>query len=232
MPKKEIYKVPVDKTIFMSVLKKCKYSIIKLGKNDKVECTERTIRRALNEGKMTPLYLDQIAKLLDVDTRLLSGELHKRAESYSDEFLKNIFLSQLTIEQYPYYRKRKEDLEKQPIEQLLEQILSLFEISIFQFEDLEFEAKYQLQHDLFDAISPVIRKHFEVDAYGRKDMPNLERIVNDLENYHEDYYQDLYAENILRKKFLDDPPLRKSKSEIRRMNTDELIFLDMEINNK
>ena len=89
----------------MSIVKECGSSIIKLGKCEKIDCTERTIRRSLNEGKMTPCFLDQIAKYLDVDPRLLSGELHKQAESYDDNFLKTISLAQLKAEKHPYYKE-------------------------------------------------------------------------------------------------------------------------------
>ena len=230
MPKGKIYKVPVDKLIFKSIINECGSSIIKLGKCEDIDCTERTIRRSLNEGKMTPCFLDQIAKHLDVDSRLLSGELHKKSESYCDDFLRKIYLAQLRIDLYPYYRKREADLNKKPIRELLEHILSLFEISISQFEKMDFESQYLLQHDLFDALIPVIRKHFTMDAYGRKDMPNLEKIILDLENFRDDYYLHLYAEEVLRKKFSEQPPLGKSKADIRRMSAEGLIALDMDSN--
>ena len=227
MPKGTIYKIPVNKAVFMSVVKACGSSIIKLGECGDIDCTERTIRRSLNEGKMTPSFLDQIARHIDVDSRLLSGELHKQADSYSDDFLRSMCLAQLRPEKYPYFRKRKFDLNKQPIGELLEQILALFEISFSQFESLDFESQYLLQHDLFDALVPVIRKHFKVDAYGRNDMPDLEKIVYELENYRDDYYLHLHAEEVLRKKFLENPPPGKSKAEIRRMDAESLIALDM-----
>ncbi len=230
MPKGTIYKIPVDKSAFVSVVKMCGSSIIKLGECRDIDCTERTIRRSLNEGKMTPTFLDQIAKHLDVDPRLLSGELHKQADFYNDDFLKSMCLAQLRPENHPYYRKRKSDLDKQPIGELLEQILALFEISFSQFASLDFEAQYLLQHDLFDALVPVIRKHFKVDAYGRNDMPDLEKIIFDLESFRDDYYLQLYAEEMLRKKFIKQPPMGKSKTDILRMNAEELIALDMESN--
>jgi len=231
MPRGTIYKIPVNKTVFNSVVKACGSSIIKLGKCEDIACTERTIRRSLNEGKMTPTFLDQIAKHLDVDSRLLSGELHKQADSsYSDDFLRSIRLAQLTPERYPYHRKRKSDLSRKPVGELLEQILALFEISFSQFESLDFESQYLFQHDLFDAMLPVIRKHFKVDAYGRKEMPDLERIIYELESFRDDYYLHLYAEEILRKKFLAHPPKGKSKLEIRRMDVESLIALDMDSN--
>lgn len=91
MPKKPIFKIDVDKKIFMSIIKECNSSIIKLGECNEINCTERTIRRSLNEGKMTPTFLDEIAKHLNVDTRLLSGELHQNANLYKNEYLRKIF---------------------------------------------------------------------------------------------------------------------------------------------
>lgn len=188
MPKGTIKKNDVVEPIFTAVVYECGSSIRKLGACDEIECTERTIRRSLKEGKMTPRFLDQIAKHLDVDSRLLSGELHKKVDSYSDEALRSICVAQLKAKNYPYYRKRKTDFSKQPIEELLEQILALFEISFSQFEEMDFDAQYHLQHDLLDALVPIIRKHFRVDAYGRRDMPDLERIICELENFRDDHY--------------------------------------------
>ena len=227
MPKGIIDKVPVNKSTFMSVVHECGSSIIKLGACGKIDCTERTIRRSLNEGKMTPSFLDQIARHLDVDSRLLSGELHKQANSYSDEFIKSVALAQLKAENYPYFRKRQADLNTQPIEALWEQILALFEISFSQYEEMDFEQRYLLQHDMLDALAPVIRKHFAVDAFGRIDMPNLEKVIIDLENSREDHYLNLYADTILRQRYLENPPQGKTKEDILRMSTDALIALDI-----
>lgn len=227
MPKGIIDKVPVNKSTFMSVIHECGSSIIKLGACGEIDCTERTIRRSLNEGKITPSFLDQIARHLDVDLRLLSGELHKQANSYSDEFIKSVALAQLKAENYPYFRKRQSGLNAQPIETLWEQILALFDISFSQFEDMDFEARYILQHDLLDALAPVIRKHFTADAFGRTDMPNLEKVISDLENYREDYYRNLYAETVLRKRYLEKPPQGKNKEDILSMSTDALVALDI-----
>jgi hypothetical protein len=227
MPKGEIYKIPVNKEIFMSIVKECGSSIIKLGECKDVECTERTIRRSLKEERITPRFLEQIAKHLNVDSRLLSGELHVRANVYCDDFLRSVYLAQVKVKNYPYFKKRKSDLDEQPIEALLEQILALFDISFSQFEDMDFESRYRLQHDLLEALVPVIRNHFKVNAFGEKDMPNLEKIICDLENYRNDYYLHIYAEEVLRKKFLEYPPYGRSKSEIRKMDAEELIALDM-----
>ena len=227
MPKGKINKTAINKSVFMAVVKQRKSSINKLGQSSSVECTERTIRRSLEEGFMTPRILDDIAKHLDVDSRLLSGELHKRAERYKDPFLKEIYLAQLTPEDYPYYSKRRDELNKRPIEDLIEQILSLFEISISQFEDMDFEEQYSLQHDIFEVLIPVMRKHFAVDAFGKKDMPNLEKILCDLESYRDDHYLYEHANTVLRKRFLENPPRGVTKAEILKMSPEDLIAMDM-----
>ena len=106
---------------------------------------------------------------------------------------------------------------------------SLFEISISQFEDLDFEAQYLFQHELFDALAPVIRKHFKMDAYGRTDMPDLERIISDLEDFRDEYYLHLYADEVLRKKYSEKPPRGKTKKEILKIDAEDLVVLDMYI---
>ena len=227
MPKGTINKIQVDKPVFMTVVHECGSSIIKLGECAAIDCTERTIRRSLNEGKMTPCFLDQIARYLDVDSRLLSGELHRKADSYGNDMLRSLYLSHLKAGNYPYFKKRQADLNKQPMEELLEQILALFEVSFSQYEAMDFETQYLFQHDLLDSLVPVIKKHFNADAYGRKGMPNLEKVINDLENFREDHYLRIYAEDVLRKRFLETPPLGKTKADIYRMSAEELIDLDM-----
>lgn len=228
MPKGTINKIQVDKPVFMTVVHECGSSIIKLGECAAIDCTERTIRRSLNEGKMTPCFLDQIARYLDVDSRLLSGELHRKADSYGNDMLRSLYLSHLKAGNYPYFKKRQADLNKQPMEELLEQILALFEVSFSQYEAMNFETQYLFQHDLLDSLVPVIKKHFNADAYGRKEMPNLEKVINDLENFREDHYLRIYAEDVLRKRFLETPPLGKTKADIYRMSAEELIDLDMD----
>ena len=94
---------------------------------------------------------------------------------------------------------------------------------------MDFESQYLLQHDLLNALVPVIRNHFKMDAYGRNDMPELERIIYELENFRDDHYMHLYAEEVLRNKFLEHPPVGMTKTSIRKMDDEELIALDMDV---
>lgn len=111
----------------------------------------------------------------------------------------------------------------------MERILALFKISYSQFENKDFEAQYLLQRDILEALVPVIRKHFDMDVYGRRDMPDLERIIDALENFRENHYLRIYAEEVLRKRYMESPPPGKTSDDIRKMEPDELIDLDMDI---
>lgn len=61
-------------------------------------------------------------------------------------------------------------------------------------------------------------------------MPNLEEILCQLENAHEEHQLNEYAEKI-RGEFSNHPPMGKRKSDIQKMSMNELIDLDMHIKN-
>lgn len=231
MPKNKIYKEIIDKKIFRDVLKYKKSSIRKLGEVDEIDCTERTIRRSLNEGKMTPKFLEQIAEYLDIDPRFLSGQLHRERremiETLENKTLGKIFFYNLHPAEYPYFRKEQDDLLKESIAMFLKKLFSLFDISYAQFEEMDFEKQYEVQYDLFEAIKTVISKHFKQDGYGNKDMFNLDKITSDLDSYYENYYRQKNADEQLREKFLSNPPRGYTKNKILTMTPEELIDLDM-----
>ena len=82
-----------------------------------------------------------------------------------------------------------------------------------------------LQHDLLEVMIPVIRKHFEADCFGEKDMPNLYRTAANLESAREDYY----IGESLRESFLETPPKGIRRTRIEKMSTRELIDLGYEL---
>lgn len=59
-------------------------------------------------------------------------------------------------------------------------------------------------------------------------MPDLEKVINDLENFRKDHYLHIYADEVLRKGFLENLPRGKTKAEIYRTSAEELIGLDMD----
>lgn len=227
MPKNQIYKETIDRDIFIGVLKYKGISIRKLDDVKSIECTERTIRRSLHDNKMTPKFLDQIAKYLDIDPRYLSGELHRKARSVTNQLLREQWLRRLNPHDYPYFRKVQDDQRMKPIKELLESMFSLFDISYTQFESLEFEKQYELQHEIFDSIIPIIKKYFVENGYGQKALVDLNKIVFDLESHRDDYYESIYADTILREKFAENPPYGYTRKKILSMSPEELIGLDL-----
>lgn len=227
MPKKPINKEPIDKDIFMEVIRSKGSSIRKLGGEKLNICDERTIRRSLHEKKMTPSILEKIAKHLDIDPRYLSGKFHREISSIKNQDIKEQWLKRLKPINYPYIGKALDDQHKIPIEEFFEKMFSLFDISNNQYESLELEKQYELQYAIFNSIIPVLKKYFNEDGYGQKGLPNIERIIFDLENHRVDYYVSQYANTILREKFIENPPHGFSKEKIRSMSSDELIGLEL-----
>lgn len=227
MPKGEIAKIPVNKEIFIAVLNAKGYSIRKFSEEHGEICSDRTLRRALNAHQIQNKYVDDIAKLLDVDPRFLTGEISRIDPKMSR--VKNIpmqyYLAQ--INNYPYSRKELDDLQKTAIEDHLKNILSLFEFSYDQFENLEFEKQYNFQHDLFESIANVLAKYFKEDGYGNKERPALDTLILSLEGYYEDECELRCADTIIREKFIQSPPKGYTADKIRTMTREEILDLDM-----
>ena len=63
MPKNRVETKKVNKKIFLKILKLRGLSIRKLGdvEQNLISASDKTIRRQLNEGRMRPLYIKEIA---------------------------------------------------------------------------------------------------------------------------------------------------------------------------
>ena len=229
MPKNVVKIKPVNKRVFQWIIKEKGSSIRKLGNTEGIDCSEKTIRRELNNrGGLREQYLDQIARHLNVDSRLLSGELVEKAFSTTDEGMKSLYMSPLAhIEDYPYFREEQDRLRMEHIDETLKRILSLFEVSYEQFKTKTFEEQYDFQHDLLSTILPVMYKHFDRDGYGNTERMSFEAIIASLENYRDDYDECKYADTTLRETFMRNPPEGYTSNQIKKMSSDELIGLDM-----
>jgi len=230
MPKGYVKTDSVNKNVFMQILKLKKISIRQLDEELSVECSDKTIRRSLNNGQMRRQYIEQIAKFLDVDSRLLTGELVKKTFYTTNPIMQEFYLNPLThIEDFPYFREEQERLRQEKIGETLKRVLSLFEISYKQFEEKDFEEQYSFQYDLFNAILPVIYKHFREDGYGDAKMYNCQRIISELEDYYEWVEEQKYADSVLRARFTKLVPEGYTKSEIEKMTPDELLGIDLDL---
>lgn len=222
MPKGNVETKKINKKLFLYIVNAKGYSIRKLGDVDQniISATEKTIRRQLNEGRMRPKYIEEIAKFLDIDSRVLTGELiflHGYRNLYPLEHL----------EEYPYFRQERDAFQQENMKETLSRVLSLFNRSYSQFEVKDFEDQYLFQKELLEAIYPVVKKHFVVDGLGKSDEMEAQWILAALDYARDDYYEEQWADTTLRQKFLDNLPQGYTKEKINRMSPDELIGLDM-----
>lgn len=230
MPKGPVKREKINKDVFKKILKIKKSTIPKLGEELSIECSEKTIRRSLGKGEMRKQYLHQIAKFLDVDYDLLTGDMVAMAFQTKDPVIKKVCLSPLThVEDYPYISEDESRMRREKIDETLKRILLLYNISYVQFQNMESEKQYNFQHDLFEAILPVIYRYYDMDSNGDTSMISCYGILVELENYKDSMDEQIYAETILRKKFLRMLPKGYSKEDIIKMNTDGLIALDLHI---
>ena len=72
MPKKPIKKWELNVWAFKECLKDNGYSYEKIAKA--INCNEKTIRRAVKDEYINPKILERIAKVIDIDPRVLTYE--------------------------------------------------------------------------------------------------------------------------------------------------------------
>lgn len=236
MPKNKVKTVPVNKWVFQVILKEKHSSIRKLGAAEDIDFTEKTIRRALNNGEMRPELVKQIAIHLNIDSSLLTGEMVKEAFSAKNKVFRDLYLDPLAhLDDFPYFRTESRELseikkdglfETGGMPETMKRLLSLFDVAYKQYEELDFETQYNFEHDLFDAMIPIIRKYFKKNAYGNDDVLAFESIIIELENYKENHDLLEYADKTLRKKYIDNPPKGLSKADIQSMSSQAILDYD------
>ena len=239
MPKNKVRTIHVNKEIFQDILKQKNSSIRKLGSANEISFTEKTIRRALNNGEMRPELVKQIAKYLDIDSTLLTGEMVKKAFTAKNSVFRDMYLSPLHhLDDFPYFREEQRDFQtvKQDgafetggMQETMKRLLALFEVSYDQFEKLTFDQQYTFQYDLFNAMIPIIEKHFKEDAYGNSESYYFEGILNDLENYKEHHDEIEYANTELRQRYLENPPKGLTREQIKKMSPEALLDYDIDL---
>ena len=190
MANKEKTKVFIDRKCFEETLKLRNSSIRKLGQvTGGVGWSEKTIRRALIDGQISPELLDDIAQYLDVDPEYLSGKYHRNAEKYEDQYIRALALYNLKAERYPYLLKQQRDKINGYLlyDRYLENILIIHNLSLEQFNNLPFEIRKKMQLDLEGSICSVLTRYFDKDVFGKELYPDIYRLQNDIDNYDPDF---------------------------------------------
>jgi hypothetical protein len=94
---------------------------------------------------------------------------------------------------------------------------------------MTFEQQYNFQYDLFNAMIPVVKKHFKEDAYGHKDDYYFESILIDLDVYKE-WHDDMeYSDKDLRQSYMENPPKGLTKEKVKKMSKEELFNFEVNL---
>lgn len=196
MSNQKTKKVPVNKHRFMEVLKHRNCSIRKLGNAyDEIQRTEKTIRRCLDKGAMTPDLLDNIAKYLDVHPDYLSGIYDQNADRIEDAYLSFLFRSSIKPEKYPYLLKSRSNID---YNSYFENILTMNNITMEQFRTLPPMERIMFRQEMAFAILQVIAKHFSHDSLGNDmadELSYYEAFINDFDPFS--YFAELEGISLL-----------------------------------
>ncbi len=163
MPKNKMKMKAVNKEIFMKVVHKSGSSIRKLGNVDRniIQMTERTIRRSLNDGRMQECRIREIAKYLNVDPRLLTGEIYTQYKFYEWNPLEH-------LELYPYEREETDKLRSESTKKIISRVLSVFNRSYSQYKAKDVDEQYQFEIEIFESMFSIVAKYFPINIWGEE----------------------------------------------------------------
>lgn len=188
MANKKSKKEPFQWERFLAAKRRAKLSITKLGsKDDGIGWSEKTIRRAKADGKISPEILEALAKRLDIDPDYLRGKYDHFYDLIADGFdekQREIYLKKmLDPGRYPYYRGAN---QIKLYEGYMNGILMLHGISNHQYDELSPEKRKAFQIDIEKAVGTVIEKYFECDGRGQSGIPDLYSLEAQIECYESD----------------------------------------------
>lgn len=188
MANKKSKKEPFQWERFLAAKRRAKISITKLGsKDDGIGWSEKTIRRAKADGKISPEILEALAKRLDIDPDYLRGKYDHFYDLIADGFdekQREIYLKKmLDPGRYPYYRGKN---QIKLYEGYMDGILMLHGISNRQYDELSPEKRKAFQIDIERAVGVVIEKYFECDGRGQSEIPDLYSLEAQIECYEPD----------------------------------------------
>lgn len=188
MANKKSKKEPFQWERFLAAKRRAKISITKLGsKDDGIGWSEKTIRRAKADGKISPEILEALAKRLDIDPDYLRGKYDHFYDLIADGFdekQREIYLKKMLYPgRYPYYRGKN---QIKLYEGYMDGILMLHGISNRQYDELSPEKRKAFQIDIERAVGVVIEKYFECDGRGQSGIPDLYSLEAQIECYEPD----------------------------------------------
>lgn len=160
MGNRKIGKSKLSKEWFKKVLKMKGVSIRGICDNAGlgVGWNERTIRRALADGKISPDLLDEIARALDVHPDYLAGKYAWTLDVLEDEGAKRYFLSTyLKPANYPYSKKEQESLGTR---RYILNTLLMHGVDEEEYNTLDYSSQHLLYARLDNAVTNTLKAFF------------------------------------------------------------------------
>ena len=219
MPKNKVEMRSVNKEIFLKVLKLKRSSIRKLGKDDRIQITERTIRRCLKDGRMRDSNIRDIAQLLDVDTRVLTGNIYSVCDYFTFDPIEH-------LELYPYSREEEDKYRIESSKIIISRILATFNRSYVQYEALSVDEQYQFEEEIYNSLFSIVAKYFPRNLFGEENAEEDTSFLDDLTYEREEKKRLQYADTILREAYIANPPQGYSSEQIRKMSREQIYALD------
>lgn len=210
----KIKRTKLNEEIFKAVLKCRGECITSLGNPERKDhpCSVRCLHDSLKKGEIKDSFLTDIAKLINVDKRFLSGELYNSRYKHTSL---DYYLSQ--INQYPYAREELEKVKIQYPINILDTVLVNFNLNIDQFDSLSIGVQNALYGELLSGIRDTLVKYMPVDDIT----------LNGWDFLIQDCFMSAEVHNKILPKFLHELPDGYSPEDIESMDDIELYHLYM-----
>lgn len=207
MPKNKVQTTPVNKDIFIKIVKKTGFSLRKLDQkkidNSEYLCSERTLRRGLDNNQLRPADLDKIARFLNLDPAYLSGDYYKKSLRYRnrpiDDYVNDCF-------KYPYYARNYNKIFSTNRYEALSNLLQLFNLSFVQYNELPFNSQMKLQEDLYKSIYKIFSSYFDVDSKRRDGYTTLDEILFYIQDEMDEQPLITICDTEIRQEYIKNPP--------------------------
>lgn len=188
MANKKTKKVPLEKERLLEALQLRNCSIRGLGADYSFGWSSKSIERGIKDGEASLELLDALGQHLDVDPDYLSGKYHRHLANLKVTSVIEKLKLGLNADKFPYLRKRQRDIDsgKFLYDKYLEYLLIIHDISMRQFNDLNFVTRKSLQLELEDVVASVLIKHFQHNALGQDIYPTVYKVRNEIESFDPD----------------------------------------------
>ena len=177
--RKNVELVPINKRRFMQALAYNGFTIKSLGASHDISISESSIGKYLRRGGFPKTKLEEVSEFLNVEPAFIKGEYDIKGVDDPEVF--RILDSHIRPEKHPYIRKAAEDIT---LEEYYRVILEKHEVPFSVFKEMPAPERLSLQHEIEDALVPVLLRHFDKQYHEKICMLDVV-VIDDLQEYYE-----------------------------------------------